>query len=126
MLVNYKKANVLVVECGVGEKKFVLIPGINVIDDKHWEQAKKNLADKIKDGVVVPIEKVTKEKDGKEKKTPATPDEIPNDQIDDVINEIKSEDQADKFVKASTKESVRAKAMNRKADIKKEVEESRK
>lgn len=126
MLVNYKKANVLVVECGVGEKKLVLIPGINVIDDKHWEQAKKNLADKIKNGVVVPIEKVTKDKDGKEKKTPATPDEIPNDQIDEVINEIKSEAQADKFVKASNKESVRAKAMNRKADIKKEVEESRK
>ena len=97
-----------------------------MIEDKHWEQAKKNLADHIKNGVVVPIEKVTKDKEGKEKKTYATPDEIPNDQIDDVVNEIKSETQADNFVKASQKESVRAKAMNRKADIKKEVEESRK
>ena len=65
-------------------------------------------------------------KDGKEVKSPATPDEIPNDQIDEVVNEIKSEAQADKFVKAATKESVRAKGMNRKEAIKKEVEESRK
>ena len=65
-------------------------------------------------------------KDGKEVKSPATPDEIPNDQIDDVVNELKSEAQADKFVKAATKESVRAKGMNRKEAIKKEVEESRK
>ena len=63
---------------------------------------------------------------GKEVKNPATPDEIPNDQIDDVVNALKSEAQADKFVKAATKESVRAKGMNRKEAIIMEVEESRK
>ena len=88
-------------------------------------KAKATLEGHIKRGLVVPIEKVTK-KDGKEVKSPATPDEIPNDQIDDVVNELKSEAQADKFVKAATKESVRAKGMNRKEAIKKEVEESRK
>ena len=98
---------------------------MNVVDDAHWEKAKATLEGHIKRGLVVPIEKVTK-KDGKEVKSPATPDEIPNDQIDDVVNELKSEAQADKFVKAATKESVRAKGMNRKEAIKKEVEESRK
>lgn len=123
MLVNYKKENVLTVECGKGEPKLVLVPGVNVIPDAHWEKAKANLADKIKGGSVVPIEKVTKDKDGKEKKAYATPDEIPNEQIDDVVNAIQSEAQADKFVKASTKESVRAKAMNRKNDIAKELKD---
>lgn len=125
MLVNYKNANVLVAECGKGEPKLILVPGLNVVDDAHWEKAKATLEGHIKRGLVVPIEKVTK-KDGKEVKSPATPDEIPNDQIDDVVNELKSEAQADKFVKAATKESVRAKGMNRKEAIKKEVEESRK
>ena len=125
MLVNYKNANVLAAECGKGEPKLILVPGLNVVDDAHWEKAKGTLEGHIKRGLVVPIEKVTK-KDGKEVKSPATPDEIPNDQIDEVVNEIKSEAQADKFVKAATKESVRAKGMNRKEAIKKEVEESRK
>lgn len=125
MLVNYKNANVLAAECGNGEPKLILVPGLNVVDDAHWEKAKATLEGHIKRGLVVPIEKVTK-KDGKEVKSPATPDEIPNDQIDDVVNELKSEAQADKFVKAATKESVRAKGMNRKEAIKKEVEERRK
>lgn len=120
MLVNYKKENVLTVECGKGEPKLVLVPGVNVIDDAHWEKAKAALDDHMKRGLVVPIEKVTK-KDGKEVKSPATPDDIPNEQIDEVVNAIQSEAQAEKFVKASTKESVRAKGMNRKNDIAKEL-----
>lgn len=121
MLVNYKKENVLTVECGKGEPKLVLVPGVNVIEDANWEKAKVNLAEHIKRSLVMPIEKVTKDKEGKEKKSYATPDEIPNEQIDDVVGAIQSEAQADKFVKASTKESVRAKAMNRKNDIAKEL-----
>ena len=39
------------------------------------------------------------------------------------MNEIKSEAQAEKFEKASTKEVTRVKAMNRKAAIAKEVAE---
>lgn len=128
MLVNYKKANILVVELGVGKSKLVLIPGINVLDDKVWQEAEKNLADHIKAGLVKPIYKVTKKtgKDGKETeiKEPVTPDEIPNDQVDAVVNEIQSEKEADKFIKASSKESVRAKAANRKNAIAKEIEDN--
>ena len=40
MLVNYKNANMLVVEMGEGKQKLMLVPGINVIDDKVWEGAK--------------------------------------------------------------------------------------
>ena len=54
---------------------------------------------------------------------PCKPDEIPNDKLDGVVNEIQSESQADKFVEASTKESVRAKGMNRKNAIAKELKE---
>ena len=75
----------------------------------------------IKRGLIVPIYKVSK-KDGKDVKSPVTPDEIPNEQIDEVVDAIASEAQADKFVKASTKESVLAKAMIRKDAIKKELE----
>ena len=122
MLVNYKVANMMIVELGEGKQKLKLEPGINVIDDAVWEDAKKNLADKIKAGVVVPIYKTTK-KDGKEIEEPCKPDEIPNDKIDAVVEEIQSEAQADKFVEASSKESVRAKGMNRKNKIAKELEE---
>ena len=122
MLVNYKVANMMIVELGEGKQKLKLEPGINVIDDAVWEDAKKNLADKIKAGVVVPIYKTTK-KDGKEIEEPCKPDEIPNDKLDAVVNEIQSEAQADKFVEASAKESVRAKGMNRKNAIAKELEE---
>ena len=122
MLVNYKVANMMIVEMGEGKQKLKLEPGINVIDDSVWEDAKKNLADKIKAGVVVPIYKTTK-KDGKEIEEPCKPDEIPNDKIDAVVEEIQSEAQADKFVASATKESVRAKGMNRKNKIAKELEE---
>lgn len=121
MLVNYKGSNVLGVECGKGNAKLILVPGINVIDEKTWEKAEKALGSHIKRGVVVAIKKTTK-KDGKEVETFAAPDEIPADQIDEVVNEIKSEAQAEAFVKASTKESVRAKGMNRKSEISKELE----
>lgn len=122
MLVNYKNANMLVVEMGNGKQKLMLVPGINVLDDKVWEGAKATLDAKIKDGVVVPIYKTTK-KDGKEIEEPCKPDEIPNDKLDGVVNEIQSEAQADKFVEASTKESVRAKGMNRKNAIAKELKD---
>lgn len=122
MLVNYKIANMLIVEMGEGKQKLKLEPGINVIDDAVWEAAKKTLEGKIKSGVVVPIYKTSK-KDGKEIEEPCKPDEIPNDKIDAVVEEIQSEAQADKFVAASTKESVRAKGMNRKNKIAKELED---
>jgi precorrin-2 methylase len=121
MLVNYKNANILTAEMGTGKPKLVLVPGINVLEDAVWEAAEKTLAEHIKRGLIVPIYKVSK-KDGKDVKSPVTPDEIPNEQIDEVVDAIASEAQADKFVKASTKESVRAKAMNRKDAIKKEIE----
>lgn len=121
MLVNYKNANVLTAEMGIGKAKLILVPGINVLDDNQWEDAEKTLEGHIKRGLIVPIYKVGK-KDGKDVKSPVTPDEIPNEQIDEVVDAIASEAQADKFVKASTKESVRAKAMNRKDAIKKELE----
>ena len=122
MLVNYKNANMLVVEMGNGKPKLMIIPGINVLDENVWEGAKATLDAKIKDGVVVPIYKTTK-KDGKEIEEPCKPDEIPNDKLDGVVNEIQSEAQADKFVEASTKESVRAKGMNRKNAIAKELKD---
>ena len=122
MLVNYKVANMMIVELGEGKQKLKLEPGINVIEDSVWEDAKKTLDAKIKSGVVVPIYKTTK-KDGKEIEEPCKPDEIPNDKIDAVVEEIQSENQADKFVKASTKESVRAKGMNRKNKIAEELKD---
>ena len=122
MLVNYKVANMMIVELGEGKQKLKLEPGINVIEDSVWEDAKKTLDAKIKSGVVVPIYKTTK-KDGKEIEEPCKPDEIPNDKIDAVVEEIQSEAQADKFIASATKESVRAKGMNRKNKIAKELEE---
>lgn len=120
MLVNYKVANMMIVELGEGKQKLKLEPGINVIEDSVWEDAKKTLDAKIKSGVVVPIYKTTK-KDGKEIEEPCKPDEIPNDKIDAVVEEIQSEAQADKFVASATKESVRAKGMNRKNKIAEEL-----
>ena len=75
MLVNYKNANMLVVEMGEGKQKLMLVPGINVIDDKVWEGAKATLDAKVKAGIVVPIYKTTK-KDGKEIEEPCKPDDI--------------------------------------------------
>lgn len=122
MLVNYKVANMMIVELGEGKQKLKLEPGINVIEDSVWEDAKKTLDTKIKAGVVVPIYKTTK-KDGKEIEEPCKPDEIPNDKIDAVVEEIQSEAQADKFVASATKESVRAKGMNRKNKIAEELKD---
>ena len=137
MLVNYKVANMIIVEMGEGKQKLKLEPGINVIDDALWEGAKKTLESKIKAGLIVPIYKMGKKKvkeevkgkDGsvsekeveKEVELPCSPDEIPNDKLDAVVYEIQSEAQADKFVEASAKESVRAKGMNRKNKIAEEL-----
>ena len=131
MLVNNKAARVITVGRGEGVPKLILVPGLNVITDEHWQGvAEKSLKDHIAKGIIVPIYKVEKktEKDenGKEKKVdvnvPCTPDEIPVDKLDDVVNEIKSEDQATEFEKASNKEGVRIKAMNRKKEIHDEIE----
>lgn len=137
MLVNYKVANMMIVEMGEGKQKLKLEPGINVIDDALWEGAKKTLESKIKAGLIVPIYKMGKKKvkeevkgkDGsvsekeveKEVELPCSPDEIPNEKLDAVVEEIQSEAQADKFVEASAKESVRAKGMNRKNKIAEEL-----
>lgn len=137
MLVNYKVANMMIVEMGEGKQKLKLEPGINVIDDALWEGAKKTLESKVKAGLIVPIYKMGKKKvkeevkgkDGsvsekeveKEVELPCSPDEIPNDKLDAVVDEIQSEAQADKFVEASAKESVRAKGMNRKNKIAEEL-----
>lgn len=129
MLVNYKNSNensnILVCSVGEGKPKFVLVPGLNVVEDSIWKDAEKTLGEHIKKGLIVPIYKVTKSKgkDGKEteEKSPVTPDEIPNDQLDAVVDSIQSEAQADKFVENATKESVRAKGMNRKNKIKEET-----
>lgn len=139
MLVNYKVANMMIVELGEGKQKLKLEPGINVIEDSVWEGAKSTLDAKIKAGIVVPIYKMGKQKvkeevkgkDGsvtekeveKEVELPCTPDEIPNDKIDAVVEEIQSEAQADKFVASATKESVRAKGMNRKNKIAEELKD---
>lgn len=120
MLVNYKKNNIMVVEMGEGKHKLMLVPGLNVLEDSVWNDAQKNLADKIKDGIIIPIEKTVKKGD-KESKESISPDEIPEDKIDAVVNEIQSEEQADKFVSSAKKESVRAKGMNRKNAIAKEL-----
>lgn len=120
MLVNYKVANMMIVEMGEGKQKLKLEPGINVIEDALWEGAKKTLESKVKAGLIVPIYKTTK-KDGKEVEEPCKPDDIPNDKLDAVVEEIQSEAQADKFVEASAKESVRAKGMNRKNKIAEEL-----
>ena len=137
MLVNYKVANMMIVEMGEGKQKLKLEPGINVIDDALWEGAKKTLESKVKAGLIVPIYKMGKKKvkeevkgkDGSvsekevenEVELPCSPDEIPNDKLDAVVDEIQSEAQADKFVEASAKESVRAKGMNRKNKIAEEL-----
>ena len=131
MLVNNKAARVITVDCGEGLPKTILVPGVNVIDEKQWnEKVKASLADHIKKGVIVPIYKVEKQKvkgeDGKEKtvdvNVSCTPDEIPTDKLDDVVNELKSEDQCDKFEKNSKKELPRVKAQNRKKEIHDELE----
>lgn len=125
MLVNYKNSNIITCSVGEGKPKFVLVPGLNVVEDSLWVDAEKSLADHIKKGLIIPIYKVTKSKgkDGKEteEKSPVTPDEIPNDQLDAVVDSIQSEAQADKFVESATKESVRAKGMNRKNKIKEQT-----
>lgn len=139
MLVNYKKANIITIERGEGKAKLTLKPGINVIDDEAWKEAERNLAGHIKAGLVVPIYKVEKQKvkkevkgkDGKvtttetekEVNLPCGPDDIPNDKIDEVVAEIASEEEADKFVAASSKESVRTKGMNRKNKIAQELKD---
>lgn len=131
MLVNYKEARVLTAEVGTGKPKLILVPGMNVVDDAQWEAAKGNLSGHIERGLIVPIYKVDKKKvkgdDGKEKlvevEAPCSPDEIPTEKLDSVVNELKSEAQAEKFEKAASKEVVRVKAMNRKAQIAKEAAE---
>lgn len=131
MLVNNKAARVITIDRGEGMPKTILVPGMNVIPDEYWTgKVEDSLKDHIKRGVIVPIYKVekqkVKDKDGKEKtvdaNVPCTPDEIPTDKLDDVVNELKSEDQCDKFEKASKKELTRVKAANRKKEIHDELE----
>ena len=125
MLVNYKEARVLTAEVGVGKPKLILVPGVNVLDDATWEAAKGSLQSHIDRGVIVPIYKVEKKKgkDGKdvEVQVPCSPDELPADKLDSVVDEIKSEAQAEKFEKSATKEITRVKAANRKNAIAKEI-----
>lgn len=131
MLVNNKAARVITIARGEGLTKCILVPGLNTIPDDMWnDNVKKALQGHIASGIVIPIYKVEKQKvkgdDGKEKtvevNAPCSPDDIPSDKLDGVVNEIMSEDQADKFESAATKDVVKNKALNRKKAIAKENE----
>lgn len=139
MLVKYNKSNLLTVGLGEGKTKLVFVPGLNVISDADWDFAKATLADHIKKGILEPLVKVekvktktkTKGKDGKETEVetetevekPLTPDEIPNDKLEGVVNSLQSEAQAEKFINSADKESVRAAGARRQRAIEKEVAE---
>ena len=120
MIVNFKKARALIVPIGKTGASYTIVPGINLVDDKTWEQMADTLKDRIGEGKdLTTIVKVTKGKDGKDVESSIAPKDLSADQAKQVIEKIMSRDVIKKWLDDESKESIRAMLFKRLDEIEK-------
>lgn len=117
MIINFRKARCLVV-ARKSKGSLTIVPGVNILDDKDWEDIKDSLKDRTGEGKdITTVVKVSKGPGGKDVVTSVKPSELDTAQAETLIKSVDSLDVIKKWLRMESRDGVRAQLFNRQAEI---------
>lgn len=118
MIINFRKARCLVA-ARKSQGSLTIVPGVNILDDKDWEDIKDSLKDRTGEGKdITTVVKVSKGSNGKDVVTPVKVNELDPTQAETLIQSVASLDVIQKWLKLDSRDGVRAQLFERQAEIK--------
>lgn len=118
MIINFRKARCLVA-ARKSQGSLTIVPGVNILDDKDWEDIKDSLKDRTGEGKdITTVVKVSKGPGGKEVVTPVKVNELDPTQAETLIQSVASLDVIKKWLKLDPRDGVRAQLFERQSEIK--------
>ena len=117
MIINFRKARCLVA-ARKSKGSLTIVPGVNILDDKDWEDIKDSLKDRTGEGKdITTVVKVSKGPGGKDVVTYVKPSELDTAQAETLIKSVDSLDVIKKWLSMESRDGVRAQLFNRQAEI---------
>ena len=117
MIINFRKARCLVA-ARKSKGSLTIVPGVNILDDKDWEDIKDSLKDRTGEGKdITTVVKVSKGPGGKDVVTSVKPSELDTAQAETLIKSVDSLDVIKKWLSMESRDGVRAQLFNRQAEI---------
>lgn len=117
MIINFRKARCLVA-ARKSKGSLTIVPGVNIIDDKDWDDIKDSLKDRTGEGKdITTVVKVSKGPGGKDVTSPVKPGELEPTQAETLIKSVDSLDVIKKWLSMESRDGVRAQLFNRQAEI---------
>ena len=117
MIINFRKARCLVA-ARKSQGSLTIVPGVNILDDKDWEDIKDSLKDRTGEGKdITTVVKVSKGPGGKDVVTPVKVNELDPVQAETLIQSVASLDVIKKWLKLDSRDGVRAQLFERQAEI---------
>lgn len=117
MIINFRKARCLVA-ARKSQGSLTIVPGVNILDDKDWEDIKDSLKDRTGEGKdITTVVKVSKGPGGKDVVTPVKVNELDPVQAETLIQSVASLDIIKKWLKLDSRDGVRAQLFERQAEI---------
>lgn len=118
MIINFRKVRCLVA-ARKSQGSLTIVPGVNILDDKDWEDIKDSLKDRTGEGKdITTVVKVSKGPGGKDVVTPVKVNELDPAQAETLIQSVASLDVIKKWLKLDSRDGVRAQLFERQAEIK--------
>lgn len=118
MIINFRKARCLVA-ARKSQGSLTIVPGVNILEDKDWEDIKDSLKDRTGEGKdITTVVKVSKGPGGKDVVTPVKVNELDPTQAETLIQSVASLDVIKKWLKLDSRDGVRAQLFERQAEIK--------
>lgn len=117
MIINFRKARCLVA-ARKSKGSLTIVPGVNILDDKDWEDIQDSLKDRTGEGKdITTVVKVSKGPGGKDVVTPVKVNELDPVQAETLIQSVASLDVIKKWLKLDSRDGVRAQLFERQAEI---------
>ena len=117
MIINFRKARCLVV-ARKSKGSLTIVPGVNILDDKDWEDIKDSLKDRTGEGKdITTVVKVSTGPGGKDVVASVKPSELDTAQAETLIKSVDSMDVIKKWLSMESRDGVRAQLFNRQAEI---------
>lgn len=117
MIINFHKARCLVA-ARKSKGSFTIVPGVNIIDDKDWEDIKDSLKARTGEGKdITTVVKVSKGPGGKDVVSPVKVNELEPTQAETLIKSVDSLDVIKKWLSMESRDGVRAQLFNRQSEI---------
>lgn len=117
MIINFHQARCLVAAKKKGGT-VVIVPGVNILDDKDWDAIKDSLKDRIGEGKdITTVVKVSKGPGGKETEAPVALKELEPAQAETLIKATDSLDVIKQWLAAESRDGIRAALYKRQDEI---------